>query len=206
MLSLSQAAKQTGKSKSVISRALENGKLTALKNEDGSYAISPADLFAVFPEQPQEPPEQNAGTGTSTSTGTDTRTTAEPHQNTAERAERALEALTETQAGQVDDLRNTIADLQSRLDQAEADRRKLEDDRRQANESQTRQVDQLSQLLAMKEKSVQKLQHQPNPELERQLEQSEIDRRRLEKTIERLRVEHANQTQEQKGWFSRLIG
>ena len=48
-LTLSQAAKETGKSKSTISRYIDKGTLSvAEKNEDGSFKIDPAELFRVF--------------------------------------------------------------------------------------------------------------------------------------------------------------
>ena len=48
-LSLGQAAKETGKSKSVISKALESGKLSYLEKTNAGYKIDPAELFRVFP-------------------------------------------------------------------------------------------------------------------------------------------------------------
>lgn len=62
MYTLSQAAKATGKSKSVISRAIENGKLSASKDDTGVYQIEPESLFALWPEQ-AEPLEQNQWNG-----------------------------------------------------------------------------------------------------------------------------------------------
>lgn len=62
MLTLSQAAKATGKSKSVISRAIEQDRLKAPKDDNGICQIDPVELFALFPEQKPEPaelPEQN---------------------------------------------------------------------------------------------------------------------------------------------------
>jgi hypothetical protein len=44
-----QAAKATGKSKPTISRAIKTGALSAIKNENGSYTIDPAELHRVFP-------------------------------------------------------------------------------------------------------------------------------------------------------------
>jgi hypothetical protein len=44
-----QAAKATGKSKPTISRAIKTGALSAIKNNDGSYTIDPAELHRVFP-------------------------------------------------------------------------------------------------------------------------------------------------------------
>lgn len=48
-LSLSQAAKETGKSKSTISRAIKTGKLSATRHQDGTYSIAASELFRVFP-------------------------------------------------------------------------------------------------------------------------------------------------------------
>lgn len=53
-LSLSQAAKLTGKSKSTINRSIKTGKLSAIRNEDGSYSIDPAELSRTFNVEPQE--------------------------------------------------------------------------------------------------------------------------------------------------------
>ena len=51
-LSLSQAAKLTGKSKSTINRAIKTGKLSATRHEDGSYSIDPAELSRAFGIEP----------------------------------------------------------------------------------------------------------------------------------------------------------
>lgn len=53
-LSLSQAAKLTGKSKSTINRAIKTGKLSANRHEDGSYSIDPAELARAFDVEPNE--------------------------------------------------------------------------------------------------------------------------------------------------------
>lgn len=54
-LTLSQAAKALGKSKSTINRAIKTGRLSATRNEDGTFSIVPAELYRAFPE-----PHQNA--------------------------------------------------------------------------------------------------------------------------------------------------
>lgn len=46
---LGQAARATGKGKTTIQRAILSGKLSADRNDDGSYAIDPAELDRVFP-------------------------------------------------------------------------------------------------------------------------------------------------------------
>lgn len=53
-LTLSQAAKLTGKSKSTINRAIKSGKLSATRHDDGSYSIDPAELSRVFNMEPHE--------------------------------------------------------------------------------------------------------------------------------------------------------
>lgn len=51
-LSLSQAAKEAGVSKSTLSRAISKGRLSARKDDLGQFHIDPAELFRVFaPEQ-----------------------------------------------------------------------------------------------------------------------------------------------------------
>ncbi len=49
MLTLGQAAKETGLAKSAISRAIKTGRLSAVRQENGSFAIDPAELFRVYP-------------------------------------------------------------------------------------------------------------------------------------------------------------
>lgn len=46
---LGAAAKETGKSKSTIKRAIEKGRLSANKNEKGEWKIDPAELRRVYP-------------------------------------------------------------------------------------------------------------------------------------------------------------
>jgi excisionase family DNA binding protein len=46
---LGQAAKATGKSKPTIQRAIQSGRMSAKRNDDGSYLIDPAELHRVFP-------------------------------------------------------------------------------------------------------------------------------------------------------------
>ncbi|WP_157001816.1 hypothetical protein [Paracoccus sp. S4493] len=54
-LTLSQAAKALGKSKSTLNRAIKTGRLSATRNEDGTFSINPAELYRAFPE-----PQKNA--------------------------------------------------------------------------------------------------------------------------------------------------
>ena len=49
MLTLGEASKACNITKSGISKAIKNGRLSANKNEIGQYEIDPAELFRVFP-------------------------------------------------------------------------------------------------------------------------------------------------------------
>lgn len=56
-LSLSQAAKATGKSKSTINRAIKSGKISATRHNDGSYSIDRSELSRVFRSGTPSSPE-----------------------------------------------------------------------------------------------------------------------------------------------------
>lgn len=46
---LGDAARAAGKSKTTLHRAIKSGRISATKEEDGSYSIDPAELHRVFP-------------------------------------------------------------------------------------------------------------------------------------------------------------
>ena len=46
---LGQAARAANRSKPTIARAIQRGRLSALRAEDGSYRIDPAELFRAYP-------------------------------------------------------------------------------------------------------------------------------------------------------------
>jgi excisionase family DNA binding protein len=50
-LSLREAAREVGMSKSTILRAVKAGRLSAARTEDGGYSIEPAELFRVYPPE-----------------------------------------------------------------------------------------------------------------------------------------------------------
>lgn len=45
---LGEAAKATGKSKATISKAIKNGRISAIKDETGTFRIDPAELHRVY--------------------------------------------------------------------------------------------------------------------------------------------------------------
>ena len=68
---LGDAAKATGKSKATISKAIKNGRISATKDETGTFKIDPAELHRVYPptvssehkETPQETPDEQGKSG-----------------------------------------------------------------------------------------------------------------------------------------------
>jgi excisionase family DNA binding protein len=48
-LSLREAAEQAGVSKSTVFRAVQSGRMSAPRTDDGGFAIDPAELFRVYP-------------------------------------------------------------------------------------------------------------------------------------------------------------
>lgn len=57
-LTLSQAAKATGKSKSTINRAIKSGKVSAIRKDDGSYSIDASELSRAFHIRTSEPTQR----------------------------------------------------------------------------------------------------------------------------------------------------
>lgn len=53
MLTLGQAARLTGTSKTTITRAIKAGRLSAIRRDDGSYRIDPAELSRVYEIKPE---------------------------------------------------------------------------------------------------------------------------------------------------------
>ena len=46
---LGEAAKATGKSKATISKAIKSGRISAVKDEAGTFQIDPSELHRVYP-------------------------------------------------------------------------------------------------------------------------------------------------------------
>lgn len=55
MLTLAEAAKETGLTRSAIFKAIKSGKLSAKKDEQGHFQIDPAELFRVYKPVNKEP-------------------------------------------------------------------------------------------------------------------------------------------------------
>jgi len=99
---LGEAAKATGKSKATISKAIKSGRLSALKDETGTFHIDPSELHRVYP--PAASSEQQ-----------------ETHVNTPERTDidgtiRELQARLEAAHERLSDKEAVIADLREDRD------------------------------------------------------------------------------------------
>ena len=57
-LSAREAAKAAGKAVTTITRAIENGKLSASRTDSGGYDIEPAELFRAFPKISSATPQE----------------------------------------------------------------------------------------------------------------------------------------------------
>lgn len=93
---LGTAAKATGKSKTTIQRAISRGKISAHKDQDGSYSIDPSELHRVFSLVTSETVSRDPSLDTS-----------QPHDETPElRAKiEALEAMLAREREALDEVR-----------------------------------------------------------------------------------------------------
>jgi uncharacterized protein YhaN len=112
--SLSQAAKATGRSKATIHRAIQSHRISAEREEDGSWRIDPAELHRVFPPVSTEPVQNVELRQSETGDGT------------AELRHRIAELQQERERERADK-DAVIADLRRRLDEERSERRQTAD-------------------------------------------------------------------------------
>lgn len=122
MYTLGQAAKATGLSKSWLSKAISSGKISAQKQENGSFQIDPSELHRVFPPM---------ATATVESVN-DERMETQETVNDNSTLKRELEVMHEERQREREQLQTTIVDLRSRLDITEAARQREAEAREQA--------------------------------------------------------------------------
>jgi len=97
---LGTAAIATGKSKSTLSRDIKNGKISAIRGDNGSFEIDPAELHRVYSAVPRN-------------------SAIEQHET------HETDAGTEGLKAQIELLKNERDDLRRRLDQEAEERRRL---------------------------------------------------------------------------------
>lgn len=145
MYSIGQAARATGKSKSVIHAAIKKGTISAAKNEAGAYAIDPSELHRVFPPVSFENGAR------------------EPDSNVPEPSDYRFE--NGRLKGELEELRERLAaiDIQhERERQALADQ--IEDLRRRLDQSEQERRDKDRQLTALLTDQSRKPEPAPEPE------------------------------------------
>jgi Helix-turn-helix domain len=103
---LGQAAKAADVSKTTIQRAIKSGRLSASRQEDGSYVIDPAELHRAFPRDGNADPEMKQSV-----------TLSEPGELRVE-----VEMLRE----RISEKDEVIDDLRRRLDQSQEERRQVQ--------------------------------------------------------------------------------
>ena len=117
-LTLNQAAKECGRAKSTLSKALKSGKLSAERGEKGAYLIEPSELFRVFPKSSND--DQSIPTPN---------TKAEQGNSDLEREVEALRKEVATanieRERERAQLTDQIEDLRTRLDRESEERRTL---------------------------------------------------------------------------------
>lgn len=113
---LGEAAKATGISKASISRAINSGRISAIKKEDGSFSIEPVELHRVYPPKSAGPVSETV-IGTARNTGADTRNGSDSN---------VLQARLDAALEQLRDREGTIDDLRHRLDRSDEERREAQ--------------------------------------------------------------------------------
>ena len=118
--SLAEAARASGKSKMTIQRAIKGGKISASRNEDGSYDIDPAELHRVFPAVPGDAPDTgNMGHG-------DTPSDINMLQLEIKMRDEKIAFLQAERERERKILQDGVDGLRHRLDQSEEERRKTQ--------------------------------------------------------------------------------
>lgn len=113
---LGEAAKATGISKASISRAINSGRISAVKNESGAFSIEPVELHRVYP--PKSP---------ATVSGTHSETPRNTEGNLGNTSDfNVLQARLNAALEQLRDRDGTIGDLRQRLDRSDEERREAQ--------------------------------------------------------------------------------
>lgn len=113
---LGEAAKATGISKASISRAINSGRISATKKDNGSFSIEAVELHRVYPPMSAAPV---SATAFETQSNLDANT-----RNTHDSS--VLQARLDAALEQLRDRDGTIGDLRQRLDQSDEERREAQ--------------------------------------------------------------------------------
>jgi hypothetical protein len=104
--SLRQAAQEAGTSKSTILRAIQSGRLSATRPNDGGYSIAPAELFRVYPPKTAADQDVDQPTGQyATASGAAGTTDLLVRQAQLEAALSGVQAILEAERRRAEELR-----------------------------------------------------------------------------------------------------
>jgi len=112
---LGEAAKATGISKASISRAVNSGRISATKNDNGSFSIEPVELHRVYPPK----------SATVSNTSDETLSNAEANRRNPSDSN-VLQARLDAALEQLRDRDGAINDLRQRLDRSDEERREAQ--------------------------------------------------------------------------------
>jgi hypothetical protein len=113
---LGEAAKATGISKASISRAINSGRISAVKNESGAFSIEPVELHRVYPAK-----------SSATVSATPSETARNTEGNIGNTSNfNVLQARLDAALEQLRDRDGTIGDLRQRLDRSDEERREAQ--------------------------------------------------------------------------------
>jgi excisionase family DNA binding protein len=107
MLTLGQAAKEVGKSKTTLTNAIKSGRMSATKLEGGQYSIDPAELFRVYSPVDRQLDSQCA-------------------RHSTPEIDANLHLETDLLRDLIEQVKSERDDLRRRLDEAESSRQRME--------------------------------------------------------------------------------
>lgn len=107
MLTLGQAAKEVGKSKTTLTNAIKSGRMSATKLEGGQYSIDPAELFRVYSPVDRQLDSQGV-------------------RHSTQEIDANLHLETDLLRDLIEQVKSERDDLRRRLDEAESSRQRME--------------------------------------------------------------------------------
>ena len=120
---IGQAAEATGKAKSTIKKAIDNGELSVAEKTSRGFKIDAAALHSVFPIKTTERSEKRSDEQNETPEKTSANSALEAELKALREKIESGEAERTRERGQLED---QIADLRSRLDKSEGARERTE--------------------------------------------------------------------------------
>jgi len=208
-LTLGEAEKEVGVTKSTISRAIKDGRLSAKRNEHGHFQIDPAELFRVYPpssehaqvdEQEQRNPPRNA-TQQAVQHHTTQHNDSDEHEMVPwlrKRLERAEEKLSQTES-LLEERELSLAELREAYNKLpspetvearlEAERIKMENDKLKAIALQKQEHEKQSEMweasLSARKREIKKAREEANA-ISRRCEAERIAREALSQQLSNL--------------------